>query len=252
MKSPFLLAATLAIATLSTVDIAGAQCSFEHPRTGGKLTTALVQVFIPCGGTCIGGTADGFDCTSDAACSGGVCRAIVNGTVVAPAVPNTTTKGGIPSCAPPQTPNQAAGNPSDGWRLDESQASGTAIIQARKNHLTLPEDLNGPNTADVAITLKLKGVTDGMGLVNGSGKFNPVLRFTSNDEVSGDLTVVDYPTLLDFTLTSGAVTLKTTANALLNEIDQPSLPKCTSVGVVSLSVLDGNGTQFLGTGVYLP
>ena len=48
------------------------------------------------------------------------------------------------------------------------------------------------------------------------------------------------------------VHLEASADSLLNSINQYGLPHCSSLEIVSLTVLDPNGNTFANQGVYLP
>ena len=73
------LAATLVLGSIGSR--AGAQCTFQHPAKALSLKSSLVQAFTSCANFA-----------------------------------NTTTESGIPSCKPPETFNEDAGSPPDGWR----------------------------------------------------------------------------------------------------------------------------------------
>ena len=70
--------------------------------------------------------------------------------------------------------------------------------------------------------------------------------------MNGDLTVVDFPASFPFTMSGGKATVKTSADALLNGIGQPSLPHCSSIETVSITVVDPNGDTFANLGAFLP
>jgi hypothetical protein len=70
----------------------------------------------------------------------------------------------------------------------------------------------------------------------------------SDDE---SMTVIDFPAGFPFNLVGGKVTLKTSANALLNNIGQPGLPGCSNIEVVSVTIVDSNGDTFANLGTFL-
>jgi hypothetical protein len=203
------------------------ECGFEHPKQAKKSQISLVQAFVSCGNP--GGNA-----------------------------PNDTTEGGVPSCSPPQTYNQQDGTPPNGWQWDETKGSGTVVFQAAKNKVVSP--LNPPDdTADLAVSLKLKGVVDAAGPASGPGTLSTLSRATLRDRQGtpgnhGDdvpMTVIDFPAPFGFNLVNGAVNLKTTANTILNGIGQNGLPHCTSIELVDVSVVDENGNRFASIGTLL-
>src|ERR1044072_1280882 len=55
-----------AMASLSTAQVAGAQCAFQRPKQAKAIQVNLVQAFVPCGGICFTGdlTHDGLQCGS--------------------------------------------------------------------------------------------------------------------------------------------------------------------------------------------
>jgi hypothetical protein len=205
---------------------ASAQCAFEHPKSANKFQSNLVQAFVSCGN--VGGNS-----------------------------PNSTTEGGVPSCKPPQTFNEQAGSPPNGWQWDETKGQGSVQLKASKKPLNGDSASGNPNnpagdTTDVKVTLKLKGVIDALGPVNANGSLSTVTRATFDDRMNGDMTVVDFPASFAFTLTNGKGTLKTSADTVLNAIPQPGLPHCASLESIAIAVLDANTNTFATTGVFLP
>ena len=205
------------------------ECGFEHPRKAREVRSSLVQAFVSCGNP--GGNA-----------------------------PNDTTEGGVPSCSPPETFNEQGGSPPNGWMWDESKGQGTARFKAGKNKVQNPVLDPPDDTADVVVSLRLKGVVDAAGPANGAGTLSTLSRATLRDRQGtpnnhGDdvpMTVIDFPAPFAFTLTNGNANLKTSANVILNGIGQNGLPHCTSIEVVDLFVADENGTRFASMGVFLP
>lgn len=202
-------------------------CGFEHPQKAKETKSSLVQAYVSCGNP--GGN-----------------------------TPNDTTESGVPSCSPPETINTQAGNPPNGWHFDALKGSGDASFKAAKNKLT--GVLNPANdTSDVAVSLKLQGILDLSGPASGNGTLSTLSRATLRDRngtpgVNGDdvpMTVIDFPAPFPFGITAGKGKLKTTANVVLNGIGT-SLPKCTSIEVVDLSVSDENGNRFASMGIFNP
>jgi hypothetical protein len=223
MCRSFLAVAALALVAGVSRTTADAQCTFPHPKSATKFSTSLVQAFYYCGDR-------GF--TGDQS-------------------PNTMTEGGIPACKPPFT--QAEYYDSTSWRWDELTGQGQVQLQSSS---TFPLNPRNPpdDTTDVSIRLKLKGVVDGSGFrVDGrSGFLAIVARVTLNDRADGNMTIVDFPMSAPVEMHQGSGTLKTSIDGLLNGIDQPGLPRCSSVEIVSLGVIDENGAWFADAGLFLP
>ena len=200
---------------------AGAQCGFEHPKKAAQMKLGLVQAFV-CA-TC--------------ACGG---------------LPNSTTEGGVPSCAPPETYHQRAGSPPAGWIWDERKAKGTVQFTAAKNKIVDP--LNDPlNSADLTVSLKISGIRqEGFGPAQGEGGLQAVARITLADRIGGDMTVVDFPIGLRFTLADGRTKMRTSLNAYLNGFMQPGLPGCTAIEIPFAGIIDPTGSPFASAGVFLP
>ncbi len=202
---------------------AHSQCSFPHPKKGAKFQSTLVQAFVSCGN--VGGNS-----------------------------PNTTTEGGVPSCAPPETFSTQAGNSATGWKFDALTGTGQVAFKGLKVPGPGTNPLLNPvgDTTDLGVAVKLGGVVDSVGPASGSGFLATSARATFNDRMNGDLTVTDFPANFPLTLTLGKAKLKTSADVLLNGISQPGLPHCTSIETVSITVLDENGDTAFNTGTFLP
>jgi len=204
------------------------ECGFEHPKQAKKTQATLVQAFVSCGN--VGGNP-----------------------------PNDTTEGGVNSCSPPETYNQQDGTPPNGWQWDETKASATVVFQAAKNKIVSPLD-PPDDTADLAVSLKMKGIVDAAGPASGPGTLSTLSRATFRDRQGtpnnhGDdvpMTVIDFPAPFGFGLLNGSINMKTTANTLLNGIGQNGLPKCTSIELVDVAVVDENGNRFADIGTFLP
>jgi len=209
--------ASLAL-VLSAVDEAGAQCAFEHPKKAKKFQSSFTTAFIGCGGY-YGDT------------------------------PNTTTEGGVPACKPPETFNQQAGYPPNGWTWDELKGQGQ--VQLKSAVAMAP--ITPVDSTDITVKLKLQGVLDNnFNKGAGNGTLSTVARVTLDDRMNGDMTIVDFPASFPFTMTDGKVSMKTSADAILNGIGQPGLPHCSSLELVYLAINDPAGTQFADVGLFLP
>jgi len=206
---------------------AHAQCAFPHPKKAASFKSNFVQAFVSCGNA--GGNS-----------------------------PNTFAGGGAaPACRPPETFNQQAGSPTNGWVWGPK--SQMAIAFKSKNHnvftTTTPAD---PDAADLSIALKGKDIEyapgNGSFPVDGNGTLSTVSRTTFNDRNPnvGDVTVVDFPVNIQFTVTGGKVNIKTSANQALNNGGLAGLPHCTSIETVKVLIVDEAGHTFANIGSFLP
>ncbi len=194
------LAAVLALGFIGST--ADAQCSFEHPDKAKTLKASLVQAFVSCDG--------GFA--------------------------NTTTESGIASCAAPETFNEQAGSPADGWLWDEEWAQGLVSFSARSivKFTQIGTTLPGANpasplnpvgdVADLVVRMELTGIgsSSNPSGETGSGTLAAIMRATLDDRMGGDMTLIDFPAQFPFDLNAGKAKLKTSAAALLNSIGQPA------------------------------
>jgi len=220
MKRHVLAALAIAPTLAFTVSAAHAQCAFPHPGKAKTFQSGLVSAFVSCGNP--GGN-----------------------------VPNDTTQGGVPSCSPPETFNEQAGSPPNGWLWNIGKGFGTVRLRPTNNKVI--SILNPPgDTKDIAIKMTLRGVVDAAGPASGPGTLATVARATFDDRANGDMTVIDFPAPFPFTLSNGSASLKTSANVLLNGIGQPGLPPCANIEVVSIGVFDENGNQFANLGSFIP
>ena len=117
------------------------------------------------------------------------------------------------------------------------------------------------DAADITVSLKLKGIIDNAGPVDGNGSLEAVARATLRDRngTPGNnaddvpMTVIDVPVSFPFSVIAGQAKLKTSANVALQGSAIPtSLPKCASVDLVDVNVFDEQGNTFARMGVYLP
>ncbi len=196
---------------------AHADCDFEHPKTAKQFRSNLVQAFVTCGGFA-----------------------------------NTTTEGGVPSCAPPETWNELGGSPPGGWMWDESKGRGEIRLKAAKNKVTGLSNVDPSDVADVEISAALSGVTENFVFADGDGTVTLVVRMTWKDHVGGDMTTIDFPGARTITLVGGKGKMKSSFNALMAQLMQPGLPRCTSVELLYAAVRDPNGSTFAAAGIYLP
>ena len=71
-------------------------------------------------------------------------------------------------------------------------------------------------------------------------------------DIGTPMTVVDFPAGFPITVVDGKSKIKTSANVLLNGIGQPGLPGCSTIEVVSVTIVDPNGNTFANLGTFLP
>jgi hypothetical protein len=238
MKRHLLVTLAAVLALGFTASMARAQCtSIRHPSQAKKFQVSLVQAFVSCGNP--GGSSI-----------------------------NAMTEGGIPSCQPVLTFNQANGGEPTGWRFDETpgvSSKGTIKIDPRVQPACLQKDTPVPpgcpgglnpigDTVDLRVKMSLKGViaTASPTGRTGTGTLHTLARATLDDRMFGDMTVIDFGADFPFSLTSGKSNLQTSADALLNTLPAAGLPHCTSIEVVNISVLDENGNAFASLGSWMP
>ncbi len=216
----FLVLGLVAAATGASVESAHAQCAFDEPtRNGvaysGRFFSTLVQAYVGCG-------------------------------VVGGNTPNTTTIGALPACSPPETGNQQAGSPTNGWRFSQvpNQSYGRVLIQRLNGVFTNPAGVR-----DTQIRIELKKIIDFFGPANSTGTLQIILRATTNDPTGGDMTVIDYPVQLQVPLVSGNATIITSLATILASTVGPRFPDCTSHEILSVEVYDPNFILFAVPGV---
>ena len=213
------VASLVLLACLLTASTADAQCAYAHPRKAARFRSALTQAMVPCGN--VGGN-----------------------------TPNVATEGGVPACKPPETFNEEAGSQENGW-VWGPQSYGFVTFKASSNQIVNP--LNPLNTQDLIVSLQLKQIFDAHGAVSQApGTLETIVRATIEDRAGGDMTAVDEAFTFDFALQGGQVALKTSVNALLNANDEPGLPGCASIEILSVRIADENGNTFAVPGVFLP
>jgi len=168
--------------------------------------------------------------------------------------PNSTTEG-LPSCFPGETFHQRAGSPPQGW-LWGPHARGSVTFKAGKNNIAVGENnIHNPDgSVDLFITLKVSDIHDNTGVADGTnGNAQSVARATLIDRAHNQLvTVIDFPTGFGAPVSGGKINKKTSATVLLNHLQQPALPPCTTIELITFRVKDPNGSTFATLGAYLP
>ena len=225
-------AAVLALGTASIASAASTPCAatYMHPVSAKSIKAALTQAFVSCNNP--GGNTDNA----------------------------TTESGTVPTCYPAETFHENAGSPDFGWTWGP-KGKGDISFKASKNKLCGPPlapatDCNEP-AADLAISVKISDIRDHTGIASGTfGAVQTLARATLIDraEPSAPMTVIDFPTGFGIGVTNGKVNKKTSATEILSQpsLNQPALPPCTTIEVVSVLVKDPNGNTFANIGTYLP
>ena len=145
--------------------------------------------------------------------------------------PNATI-GGIPSCAPPETMNQQAGSPGNGWVF------GPAAVFAVR--------LNAGNT-DVIINGAATDIRDAFGPADGTGQLFMILRSTVRDP-GGDMTMIDFPIQFSVIVKGGKTKFKHSINAYFQGIGFSPLPSA-EITILAGEIRDQNGNAFTKLGV---
>ena len=107
---------------------------------------------------------------------------------------------------------------------------------------------------DLYITLKMNDIWDETGPVEGlSGTVNSLARTTLIDRAEQKvMTVFDFPTAFPIQAVDGKVSKKISATTIINPLNQPALPKCTTIELVSVVLRDPNTNNFAAIGTYMP
>jgi hypothetical protein len=228
-------AAVLALGTASIATAASTPCAatYPHPAAAKQIKSALVQAFVSCNNP--GGN-----------------------------TPNATTESNVtPTCYPAESFHENAGSPALGWTWGP-KGKGDITFKAGKNKLCgLPDygqndcgaDPGDPGEVDLYITLKMSDIRDNTGLATGTnGTVSSSVRATLIDraEPSAPMTVIDFPTSFPASVTNGKINQKSSATEILDGLNQPALPPCTTLELISLLVIDPNGNPFASMGTYLP
>ena len=219
-------AAVLALGfSVSMAHAAAVACAvpYAHPAKAKQMKASLVQAFVSCGN--LGGNP----------------------------INATTETGSTPSCFPAETYNEQGGSPTSGW-LWGPGSSADITFKAAKNKVVHPLNTD-PNAVDLSIQIKMKDIHDGNGLAdNSNGRVATVARATFVDRLlnTAPMTVIDFPTGFGITVLGGKVSKKTSATVILNLLNNPALPACTTIEVVSVLVRDPNQNNFANLGTFLP
>ncbi len=219
-------AAAVALGIASVASAANVPCAatVAHPGSAKQIKAALVQAFVSCNNP--GGN-----------------------------VSNSESETGEATCFPAEPigsfNNGGTYAPLSWFWGPKSKADIT--FKAGKNKITGGINLD-PNAIDLYITLKMADIRDNTGLVDGQpGNVNILSRATIIDRAeSKPMTIFDFPTSFEITPAGGKVSHKTSATAIINDLDTPALPPCTTIELVDLEVRDRNGNPFAVIGTYMP
>jgi hypothetical protein len=228
------LIAMLGLGIIGSASPADATCPmpYSHPAKAAKLQASLVQMFVSCNNP--GGN-----------------------------VSNSATETGTtPTCYPAETFHQHDGTPpASAWTWGP-HASGSVSLKAAKNALTGPPDYaqnTDPDAADLLISIKMTDIHNVAGLADtttgtgGHGHVQIALRMTIIDrEESHVMTLVDLPFAFEIPAFDGRISTKTSLTVLLDRLERPALPACSTVELLSLWVLDPDGIRFAEIGTFLP
>jgi hypothetical protein len=202
-----------AIIVIASVAGAHAQCAMDGPAKAKGLKTSLIRSFAGCP------------------------------SITFPS-PNSSTGGGVPTCAPPYAHSTF---------LFDNKSGGCSFSAGAKIESPCSNGQPG-DCMNLSFKASCKGVleSDGVTPVAGGGwAMSTVGRATLNDPDNGDMTVIDFPIQIPFGVADkGKFGTKTNTNLLLEQLGLPALPACTQVEVVSLAVQDPGGNPFakLGAG----
>jgi hypothetical protein len=225
-------AAALVLGIAGAANAASSPCTpfnhYEHPAKASQIKAALVQAFVSCNNP--GGR-----------------------------VSNSETETGTATCYPAETNAafnaQANGDVPDGTWTWGPKSQGTLSFKAGKNKIGPDQNpLNqDPNAVDLYIQIKISDIHDENGLANGSGSVNSLARTTLIDRAEQKvMTVFDFPTAFPIQAINGKVSRKISATEIINPLNQPALPKCTTIELVSVVIRDPNTNNFAAIGTYMP
>jgi hypothetical protein len=195
---------------------AHAQCAFDGPSKAKGFKTSLVRAFAPCP------------------------------SVTFP-IPNSQTGTGVGTCAPPF--------PYSDPRAFARKNSGCTVSTSAK--LESPCSMPAGDCMNVSIKAKCTGLTlEGVTPSDADDqgyKLNIVTRATIDDRTFGDMTSINFPVSIPFSIpVRGKMSLETNTNTLLDDLGLETLPPCSEVEIVSLSVQDPDGNIYakLGAGTH--
>lgn len=192
---------------------ASAQCSFNEPGKAKGFKTSMVRAMSACPGITF-------------------------------AAPNSSTMAGVPTCAPP--------TPVSAFKFDTDK--GSCSIKTGQKLEEPCSDGSGIPCANLSLQAKCSGVlnSDGVTPNNDPGwNLNTIARATFDDNVNGDMTVIDFPAQFPLPpAVKGKLKGKFNTNDLLNGLFGPgsALPGCTAIELISIKIADPAGNTFASIG----
>ncbi len=206
---------TVSLAAVCLVSFAAAsahaQCAFDGPAKAKGIKTSLIRSFAGCP------------------------------SITFP-IPNSQTGTGVPTCAPPYAHSSF---------LFANKGSGCSFQTSAK----LESPCSFGSSGD-CMNLKLKAKCSGIVQSDGTTpddtpgwKLATVSRATLNDPDNGDMTVINFPVVIAFPQpVKGKMSFSQDTNHILNALGLASLPACSEVEVVSLTVQDPGSNPFAKIG----
>ncbi len=237
-----LLSLTAVAFTVSMAGVAFAQnpgeppCSFDNPKKAKGLKSSMVRVRPECGNS-----------TSH------------------PSVNSQTGAGGAPACAPIINSSSfelsAKGSCSVSTKMKAFFDQPAIDDPLEKKHANgCWPDFTEPSCMNLDIKVKCSGVSNpgGAGEVNAGDEVTPsgwklatLTRATFDDRTNGGLTVINFPVQFDIQqIENGKIKDKFQANVALFALfgAGSSLPPCSSLENINISISDDTGAPFVGLG----
>lgn len=214
--------ALIAISCIATVGLvasnANAQCAFNGPAKAKGLKTSMTRYFAGCGNS------------------------------ITFAVPNDMTMTGTPSCSAPFANSGFTFGAKGSCDVKTSQKIESDCSQAGAVGSCANVKVNG-KCKDITIaggSTQINGPTGG-----GAWRLATLSRATLDDQLGGDMTVIDFPLSFAFDEPKkGGIKVKSDSNTALEALLGPgsAIPGCTSIQVLSAEVTDPTGSVFATMG----
>jgi len=162
------------------------------------------------------------------------------------AAPNTATQTSTPACTPPFAHSTF-----------NFGVKGKCDVKFSHKKEDPCKDGSGIPCSNIGIKTKCGDVTESDGVTpvtNQGWALQTVARATFDDNLSGDMTVIDFPAQFSMDTNAGKLSMKSDTNALLLGLFGPgnSLPGCTTLALLSVAVADENGDIFATLGSSSP
>jgi hypothetical protein len=223
-------AAALALGLAGTANAAASPCTpfnhYEHPSKAKQTKASLVQTFVSCNNP--GGRTN-----------------------------NSTTETGTDTCYPAETiaafNAQDNGNVPDGTWTWGPKSQGSLTFKAGNNKCH--------NSPDCSSTTMRTPSTCTSGQDLGHPQRERRRQRPRHRELACSydphrscrakvMTVFDFPTAFDIQAIDGKVSKKISATTIINPLNQPALPACTTIELVSVVIRDSNTNNFAAIGNY--